>query len=121
MKFGMTRYGPFAPEAVQFGKYETLTRTGTPTRSTVKVRSVLFSEMLDTFTGSIALRAPIPDVVTPTPHVRVRVWQSTFFSSAVRSLSRFASMAAHRASLGLTTLAPNRVQSFGPLHAIVAG
>ena len=34
MKLGVTLYGPSAPLTLQFGKYETLTRTGTPTRST---------------------------------------------------------------------------------------
>src|SRR5690349_3872237 len=34
MKFGLTRYGPSAPLTFQFGKYDTLTSTGTPTSST---------------------------------------------------------------------------------------
>ena len=34
MKFGVTRHGPSAPDACQFGKNDVLTSTGTPTRST---------------------------------------------------------------------------------------
>src|ERR1700685_1900739 len=34
MRFGATRHGPSAPNACQFGKYETFTRTGVPVRST---------------------------------------------------------------------------------------
>lgn len=34
MKFGVTRHGPSAPDACQFGKYDVFTSTGTPTRET---------------------------------------------------------------------------------------
>ena len=67
MKFGITRYGPVAPEATQFGKYDVLTTTGTPTRSTVKVMSVFVSLMLLTFTagrrraaGEARIEMPLP-------------------------------------------------------------
>src|SRR5581483_8559810 len=33
---GVTRYGPLAPDACQFGKYEALTSTGFPTAETSK-------------------------------------------------------------------------------------
>ena len=34
MKFGVARYGPSAPDTVQFGKYDVFTITGTPVRDT---------------------------------------------------------------------------------------
>src|SRR6476469_5850048 len=34
MKFGVARQGPTAPSTRQFGKYDSLTSTGTPVRST---------------------------------------------------------------------------------------
>ena len=34
MKLGVARHGPSAPWAVQFGKYDVLTITGTPVRDT---------------------------------------------------------------------------------------
>src|ERR1700722_5916962 len=37
MRFGATPHGPSAPMTCQLGKYETLTRTGVPTRETWKL------------------------------------------------------------------------------------
>ena len=38
IRFGVTRYGPSAPEASQFGKYDTLTSTGEPDTVDVEAR-----------------------------------------------------------------------------------
>ena len=39
MKFGVSRHGPSAPVASQFGKYDVFTTTGTPVRDDVGTRS----------------------------------------------------------------------------------
>src|SRR6185437_1320260 len=44
MRLGVTRQGPSAPLACQFGKYDTLTKTGVPTLDTWKLTVVLVVE-----------------------------------------------------------------------------
>src|SRR3954452_18365625 len=47
IRLGLTRYGPSAPDTCQFGKYEALTRTGTPVSLTSKdIVSVPLSMLL---------------------------------------------------------------------------
>ena len=52
MRFGVTRYGPLAPLALQLGKYDALTSTGEPTRSTSKRMSLSSERMLVTWAAS---------------------------------------------------------------------
>src|SRR5690242_13719234 len=51
MRFGVSRHGPFAPLARQFGKYDALTTTGTPVRETWKLMSSLPLRIFVTFTS----------------------------------------------------------------------
>src|SRR5262245_28035795 len=55
IRFGDTRHGPSAPEACQFGKYDTFTSTGTPTLSTSKLIRSSPVVMFETVTGSRAV------------------------------------------------------------------
>src|SRR5207253_10801432 len=65
MKFGVTRHGPRAPDAFQFGKYEVFTRTGDPVRSTSnEMRSSLVRIRL---TRAGATRTRGASTLTPLP------------------------------------------------------
>src|SRR3954453_12445517 len=52
MRLGVDRNGPSAPVASQLGKYDVLTMTGTPIRSTSNDIESSPAWMLDTFTSS---------------------------------------------------------------------
>src|SRR5690348_1591583 len=52
MRFGATRYGPCAPCAFQFGKYEVFTRIGLPTSET-------WNEIVSTFSCTSVTRAGV--------------------------------------------------------------
>src|SRR5579884_92387 len=51
MRLGVTRHGPPAPVACQFGKYDTLTRTGVPVRPTSKLTDCPARWTCDTVVG----------------------------------------------------------------------
>src|SRR2546430_17099711 len=69
MRLGVTRHGPRPPDARQFGKYDVLTRTGVPTRSTSKETRSSAVRMCDTVavgaasTGAGAIRTDEPTFV----------------------------------------------------------
>src|SRR4051812_5966063 len=62
MKFGATRYGPFAPSTSQFGKYDVFTRIGVPILSTLNDTVLVPSTMSETLafaTGISLVGAPV--------------------------------------------------------------
>lgn len=69
MKLGVTRHGPDAPDAFQFGKYDDFTRTGTPTRDTSNEMRSSDVRMFDTRTDGNARDADAggDDTFTPVP------------------------------------------------------
>src|SRR5262249_56539212 len=60
MKFGVARHGPCAPLAVQFGKYDVLTITGTPGRDTRNDTEWSVVRTLLTCTGGSSLFGTAP-------------------------------------------------------------
>src|SRR2546423_888494 len=68
MKLGVTRHGPFAPDAFQLGKYDTFTRTGAPGRSTSNEMPSSSVRMLVTRVSWTGRRSGA-STVTPAPTV----------------------------------------------------
>ena len=57
IRLGVTRHGPLAPEACQFGKYDAFTRTGEPGRSTSKEMRSSPVRMLLTLVARTGMRS----------------------------------------------------------------
>ncbi len=64
IRLGVIRHGPSAPSTFQLGKYETLTTTGTPVRSTVNDTLSTPASMPDTTTGGNDRRSGSPSAGT---------------------------------------------------------
>src|SRR4051812_9026806 len=95
MKFGATRYGPFAPSTSQFGKYDVFTRIGVPILSTLNDTVLVPSTMSLTLafgTACSLVGAPVvmrchsfgPSLASSTFHCEGSRYQASAMSCQAR-------------------------------------
>ena len=65
IRLGVTRYGPFAPDTCQLGKYDTFTNTGVPTLDTWKLTEVSVWLMSVTFVVATGLTGGVVSLTAP--------------------------------------------------------
>src|ERR1700737_2728559 len=100
IKLGATRYGPLAPETRQLGKYDTFTRTGTPTLSTLNDTELSLDAMWSTCTGCSTVRGGSVAMGATRAHA---LGPAAAYSTSERFWSRY--QASEASSHGLPPLA----------------